>query len=133
MSLHTHPRTEERYADCVSLCSGIAAAAFGGVALVAVLFLGEGVPRVQNDVLKVTLPSGAEVEIAVNNISEASCRRCLLAQQEAHPRVRQRMSLSSHGCRYACPLLTGFCLAFLNHRYDCGAVVGVHLSVLLYA
>lgn len=32
--------------------SGISAAAFGGVALVAVLFFGEGIPRVQNDVLK---------------------------------------------------------------------------------
>ncbi|CCX29986.1 cytochrome b-c1 complex subunit 10 [Pyronema domesticum] len=31
---------------------GISAAAFGGVALVAVLFFGEGIPRVQNDVLK---------------------------------------------------------------------------------
>ncbi|KAA8903148.1 cytochrome b-c1 complex subunit 10 [Sphaerosporella brunnea] len=31
---------------------GIAAGAFGGVALIGVLFLGEGIPRVQNDVLK---------------------------------------------------------------------------------
>ncbi|KAI5813894.1 ubiquinol-cytochrome-c reductase complex subunit-domain-containing protein [Pyronema omphalodes] len=30
----------------------VSAAAFGGVALVAVLYLGEGIPRVQNDVLK---------------------------------------------------------------------------------
>jgi hypothetical protein len=108
MALHTEPRIEERYADCFYDCSGIAAVAFGGVALVGVLFLGEGIPRVQNDVLKVDISSGAEVGITINSIiSEPSCRRCLLAQQEAHPRVRQRMSLSSHGYRNACPLLTG--------------------------
>jgi hypothetical protein len=68
MALHTEPRIEERYADCFYDCSGIAAVAFGGVALVGVLFLGEGIPRVQNDVLKVDLSSGAEVGITINSI-----------------------------------------------------------------
>ncbi|KAF8243321.1 hypothetical protein K440DRAFT_613742 [Wilcoxina mikolae CBS 423.85] len=31
---------------------GVASAGFGGVALIAVLYFAEGIPRVQNDVLK---------------------------------------------------------------------------------
>lgn len=42
-----------RYGPVVWLNSGISAIAFGGVALGTLVYLGEGIPRVQHDILVV--------------------------------------------------------------------------------